>query len=75
MAHPTFEAPGWRWLKAKVWGLEHAFERAKAAPSFDLLFNGARAPSDAETKANPRSRSAKLRVGVRTSAPVWMEAA
>ena len=31
MAHPTFETPGWRWLKAKVWGLEHAFERAKAA--------------------------------------------
>ena len=31
MAHPSFEAPGWRWLKAKVWGLEHAFERAKAA--------------------------------------------
>ena len=31
LAHPTFEAPGWRWLKAKVWGLEHAFERAKAA--------------------------------------------
>jgi cell division protein FtsI (penicillin-binding protein 3) len=31
LAHPSFEAPGWRWLKAKVWGLEHAFERAKAA--------------------------------------------
>ncbi len=31
MAHPSFETPGWRWLKAKVWGLEHAFERAKAA--------------------------------------------
>jgi len=31
MAHPTFQAPGWRWLKARVWGLEHAFERAKAA--------------------------------------------
>ena len=31
MAHPTFESMGWRWLKAKVWGLEHAFERAKAA--------------------------------------------
>ena len=31
LAHPTFEAPAWRWLKARVWGLEHAFERAKAA--------------------------------------------
>ncbi|WP_312163013.1 penicillin-binding protein 2 [Phenylobacterium sp.] len=31
LAHPSFEAPGWRWLKAKVWGLEHAFERARAA--------------------------------------------
>ena len=31
LAHPSFEAPCWRWLKAKVWGLEHAFERAKAA--------------------------------------------
>lgn len=31
LAHPSFEAPGWRWLKARVWGLEHAFERAKAA--------------------------------------------
>jgi len=31
LAHPTFEAPGWRWLKSKVWGLEHAFERARAA--------------------------------------------
>jgi cell division protein FtsI (penicillin-binding protein 3) len=31
MAHPSFHAPGWGWLKARVWGLEHAFERAKAA--------------------------------------------
>ncbi len=31
LAHPNFEAPGWRWLKARMWGLEHAFERAKAA--------------------------------------------
>ena len=31
LAHPSFDSLGWRWLKAKVWGLEHAFERAKAA--------------------------------------------
>ncbi|MDP3175821.1 MAG: 16S rRNA (cytosine(1402)-N(4))-methyltransferase RsmH [Phenylobacterium sp.] len=48
---------------------------AGAPPSFDLLFNGARGPSDAELDANPRSRSAKLRAAVRTAAPVWRQAA
>lgn len=48
---------------------------AAAAPSFRLLFNGARAPSAAELAANPRARSAKLRAAVRTDAPVWRAAA
>jgi 16S rRNA (cytosine1402-N4)-methyltransferase len=45
------------------------------APTFDMLFNGAHAASDTEMAANPRSRSAKLRAGVRTEAPVWKAAA
>ncbi|HEX5379328.1 MAG TPA: penicillin-binding protein 2 [Phenylobacterium sp.] len=31
LAHSGFQTPGWRWLKDRLWGLEHAFERAKAA--------------------------------------------
>ncbi len=49
-------------------------QQAKA-PTFELVFNGARAPSDAELAVNPRSRSAKLRAGIRTAAAAWGAAA
>ena len=39
------------------------------------MFNGARKPSAAETAANLRARSAKLRAGTRTAAPAWKAAA
>lgn len=44
---------------------------AARAPSFTLLFKGAREGSDAEIAANPRARSAKLRAAIRTEAPAW----
>lgn len=44
-------------------------------PSFELLFTSARAPTEAEVRANPRARSAKLRAAVRTAAPAWKAAA
>lgn len=48
---------------------------ATRAPSFTLLFKGARDGTEAEIAANPRARSAKLRAAVRTEAPAWGMAA
>ena len=46
-----------------------------APPSFQLRFNGTQGPTQAETSANPRARSAKLRAAVRTDAAPWRVAA
>ncbi len=57
-------------------GSRHAPPREVGAePSFELLFRGAREASPQESSVNPRSRSAKLRAALRTSAPVWSASA
>lgn len=41
------------------------------AATFTTFFSGARRPSEAECRRNPRARSARLRAAERTAAPAW----
>ena len=43
-----------------------------AQPSFDMPSKKAIEPSDAELEVNPRARSSRLRVAVRTDAPAMV---
>ena len=42
-------------------------------PSFELKRRKATEPSEAEINDNPRARSSRLRVAVRTDAPAWTQ--
>lgn len=50
-----------------------AGELKQKPPSFEMLFRGGKKASKEEIKNNTRSRSAKLRVAIRTDAPFWQE--
>jgi 16S rRNA (cytosine1402-N4)-methyltransferase len=55
--------------EVRAGGSRHMPERVVAAPTFELLDKGPVTAGDTEISSNPRSRSAKLRAGIRTEAP------
>ena len=52
-------------------GSRHLPQQSRQLPSFALEKNHLIKPSDDEIALNPRSRSAKCRVAIRTQAPAW----
>lgn len=55
-------------------GSRYRPERAKGPdPTFHMPTKKAVEPSEDETRVNPRARSARLRLAVRTDAPFWAE--
>jgi 16S rRNA (cytosine1402-N4)-methyltransferase len=52
-------------------GSRHLPEVARRAPSLHLADKKPVEPGEAELTRNPRARSAKLRVAIRTEAPAW----
>ena len=55
-------------------GSRHLPQVAMRQPTFNLPFKGAVEAGEAELAANPRSRSAKLRAGIRSAAPARSDA-
>jgi len=56
-------------------GSRHLPELAQAQPSFEIITKRPLVAEDDEVAANPRARSAKLRVAARTAAPAQSETA